>query len=162
MARKSISENEKNSKVVRWDRITHLISEEEIGTQSALAKRLNEEGFGVTQATVSRDISELGLIKAKKKDGGFCYKTPGSVAEKKIKNKFISIFNSVVTDVDDALNQVVIKCEIGMASAVCASLDLLEIKTIIGTIAGDDTILVITKSEKDAKELKETLKSFMQ
>ena len=135
--------------------IIKLISENEIETQTQLTEALMSEGFQVTQATVSRDINELGLIKIPSEYSGSKY----SVATNHINDKkeHITIFSKAVTDITYALHTVVVKTYPGMAQAVAASLDNIKIEEILGSIAGDDTILLITKSEQNALLVAEKL-----
>ena len=135
-------------KTDRHKKILELVDKYEIGTQEELAKILNDEGYNVTQATVSRDIKKLKLIKAHDENGVCRYMSPSvSTAEK-------NIFSDTIVTADYALNTVVLKCKTGMAQAVCASLDSMNYSEhIVGTIAGDDTIFVLMPSEKAAADL---------
>ena len=134
----------------------NLIETKEISTQEELTDKLKKMGFKVTQATVSRDIKELGLIKISSSDGGYKYapKQPSGTVEP----KHIDIFSGAVISVAFALHTIVIRTYPGMAQAVCASCDALIGNKVLGTIAGDDTILIITASEKEASEMCEELK----
>lgn len=118
---------------------------------------LQESGFPVTQATVSRDIKELRLIKSLDGDGTYHY----SVVQREndhISSKFHSIFQDAVQSIDYACNLVVVKCLPGLAQAACAAMDSLHWDTVIGTLAGDDTFVCITKSNENAIALVEELK----
>ncbi|MCQ2554665.1 MAG: arginine repressor [Clostridia bacterium] len=157
MPRKAAGTDEKNKKSVRFDEILNIISTEEIETQDELRLKLNERGFNVTQCTVSRDIRELKLVKSASQNGGYFYKVPKKQEATPASSHFNSLFTTVVVNIDSALNQVVIKTYSGMANAVCVAMDDLEWDNVIGTIAGDDTILIVTKSEAAAKELVYTL-----
>ncbi len=158
MARKSISEDRKNIKSVRWEAILKLIAEEEIGTQQDLAASLKAQGYNVTQATVSRDIRELGLVKHASKGGGYRYATAPSGNISKASEKFYSLFAHNVTHIESALNQVVVRTYQGMAGAICAALDSMSWDKILGTVAGDDTILIICRDEAGAHELSRQLR----
>ena len=151
MARKKTGEDLKKS--ARWELILKLISERSISTQKELAEALVENGFNVAQATLSRDIKELHLVKSVKPDGTYAYQAPGKSDPRKASSQFYQLFQNSVIRLDSALNQVVVHTYIGMAQAVCAAMDSMNFEEIIGTIAGDDTILVITKSEEEAKRL---------
>jgi len=153
MARKAHAGDEKNIKSVRWKEITRLIESETIQTQQDLLNRLNEQGYNVTQGTVSRDISELHLVKVRKADGIQCYKMPGSNTANPLASQFKTLFKSAVKGVDYAINMVVVKCFSGMADAICASLDAYELDGVLGTIAGDDTIFIVARSEEHARIL---------
>lgn len=156
MARKAHAGDDKNIKAVRWEEIISLVEKEDIGTQQELLDRLKEKGYDVTQGTLSRDISELQLVKTRKAGGGYCYRAhktdnqPGA-------NRFYSLFKTTAVKVESVMNQVVISTLPGMAEAICAAMDTIEWAGVLGTIAGDDTILVITRGEKEAKELEEKL-----
>lgn len=133
----------------RHEKILELIAKHSIDTQEELIGLLRREGFEVTQATISRDINELGLIK--KPDGGrYRYFAPAEPLETE---KYESIFRSAVISVDYASNIVVIKCHSGMANAAAAALDATDLPGVVGTLAGDDTIMVVARSEQDAVRL---------
>ena len=147
------------NKAVRYEAILKLIREQDIGTQKELAEALRKIGFDVTQATVSRDIRELKLTKAVRGEGRFAYRSEAENAEDlRVSAAFYTLFEASVVSVSQVLNQVVIRTLTGMANAVCAGFDSLSWEGVLGTIAGDDTILVITGSEESAKKLAEELK----
>ena len=131
----------------RQQKILELIKEHSVDTQEMLQKLLADSGFDVTQATVSRDIKEMKLIKKHIRHGVYRYAAPqaGSSLD--------SIFIDTVTGIDHALNTVVIKCRHGMAQAACAALDDMDVENIVGTIAGDDTIFALMRTEKHASDL---------
>ncbi|MBO7398881.1 MAG: arginine repressor [Clostridia bacterium] len=157
MAKKAYAGNEKNIRSVRFEAIKRIIMEEQIGSQQELLKRLNEEGYDVTQGTVSRDIRDLKLTRVALPGGGHRFEESKIRDETVISNQFRILFRTSVTKIDTALNQVVIKTYSGMAGAVCASMDSMQWEGMLGTIAGDDTILVIMRTQKDAEELSSTL-----
>ncbi len=135
--------------------IMKLVSEENIDTQESLQAALAERGFKVTQATVSRDIKELSLIKTVAPDGSYRYSIPslkksGMQGER---NPVLGFISDSVLAVDYAGNTVVVKCHVGMAQAVCAKLDSTEIENVVGTLAGDDTIFILMRTESDAQRL---------
>lgn len=144
-------------KIKRQSKILEIISENEICTQEALAEKLNEEGYIVTQATVSRDIKELKLIKLTTKSGKQKY--AAVTEEEGAGERFRRVFKDGVTSIDFARNIIVIKTLRGMAMAVAAGLDSMENNEIIGTIAGDDTIFCVVKNEEKAVKLIEKLKA---
>ena len=131
----------------RQYKILDIIKLHDVETQEMLQSLLLEYGFKVTQATVSRDIKELRLIKKAGNNGIYRYEVP---EENNTKQSF---FVDAVTSVDYAINTVVLKCHNGMAQAACAALDSMEYKNIVGTIAGDDTIFVLMRTENDARML---------
>ncbi|MBO5733987.1 MAG: arginine repressor [Clostridia bacterium] len=140
-------------KLSRHSKILDLISKFNIDTQEELAKRLSEDGYNVTQATVSRDIKNLKLIKVLDDSGVYKYAQSGAKdANANDKNLNSILVNSVV-GVDYALNTVVIKTHAGMAQAVGYVIDNVGFEEILGCVAGDDTILCVTKTEKSAGHL---------
>ncbi len=144
----------------RHARILDIIGEYPIETQDELLTRLKAEGFKATQATISRDIKDLRLVKTLGSDGKYRYVS----AEKNpadIRSNFTSLFSSSVNSVDIAQNIVVIKTLSGMAQAVCAALDSVNYKAVVGTIAGDDTIFIVCRSSELAAQLTEGLKKLV-
>ena len=139
-------------KIARHAKILELIEAYEIETQDELAQKLCEEGFQVTQATVSRDIKELSLVKTLGSNGQYKYDIPASTKDKSKspEDLFVNIFIQSGANVDIAMNTVVIKTHTGMAQAVCSKLDNTGYKALVGTIAGDDTIFALFKTEHDA------------
>ena len=144
----------------RHEKILELIGNRDIDTQEGLLKALAEEGFDVTQATVSRDIKELRLVKTLANNGSYKY-TTGKVATHDISSKFYTLFTDSVVSVSEACNLCVIKTVSGMAQAVCAAMDPLEFKGIVGTIAGDDTIFIACVSDIATQELTIELKKLI-
>ena len=126
----------------RHAKILELIAEFEIDTQEELLKKLNDKGFKVTQATVSRDIKELRLVKVQA-GSGYKYSLGSGKESVDMSFKFHTVFSESVLNVESAENMVVIKCYSGMANAACAALDSVSWKGLVGTIAGDDTVLCV-------------------
>ena len=141
----------------RHELIIKAIENRDISTQEELLLALREDGLDVTQATVSRDIKELGLVKSMGKNGRYRYSMPKS-ATGEAGRTFHNIIAPSVLWVDYALNTVVIKCYAGMAQAVCAAMDTMELSGVVGTLAGDDTIFVLYRNEGLAHELTNTLR----
>lgn len=139
-------------KTKRHTRILELIAEYAIETQEELLHYLNESGFKVTQATVSRDIKELRLVKVQAGDG-YKYATGAGLENTNISFKFHAVFSESANSIDYAENLVVIKCYVGMANAACAALDSVHWEGVVGTIAGDDTIFCVTRTKNDAAAL---------
>lgn len=134
----------------RQQAILKLIGEQEIDTQERLRALLMEEGFSVTQATISRDIRQLRLRKVHTETGVKYARASGDGMLSKL------LFD-VVTKVDYAMNIVVVHCLTGTAQAAATVLDGLELTKAVGSIAGDDTIFLLARSEADAKALQELL-----
>lgn len=129
--------------------IRKIIDQKPIETQEELAKELQKQGFKVTQATISRDIKELGLIKILKNNGKYCYAEPEGFSF--LTDKFLRMLKESIISMDSAENLIVVKTLSGAASAAAEAIDNLPWNEILGTIAGDNTILIIAKS-KDAVE----------
>lgn len=139
-------------KTRRHAKILELISQYDIDTQEELLRRLRDAGFAVTQATVSRDIKELRLVKALSSDGRYRYST-GKEENKEAAPKFYALLRDSVVSVNCAVNLVVIKTLSGMAQGICAAMDTMHWEAVVGTLAGDDTIFVATRSEQAARQL---------
>ena len=136
--------------------ICDLILKYEIETQEELVAKLLEAGCKVTQATVSRDIKELKLTKVISESGKHKYISSFS-GDKDKQDRLDAIFKSSIINADYALNTVVIKCGSGMAQAACAAFDAMNFDDVLGTIAGDDTIFVLMRSESSASKLTKNL-----
>lgn len=140
----------------RQNKIIEIIERYEITTQDALKKRLEDEGIVVTQATLSRDINELDLRKELSESGAYIY-----VRTQRSAVQCPPIFRDSISDIDYAMNTVVIKCHTGMAQAACAVLDKMDCSEIVGTIAGDDTIFALMRSEAAACGFADGLKEML-
>lgn len=145
----------------RLEKILQIINDRVILTQDDLQEALKSEGFDVTQSTISRDIKQLRLVKGHDSVGNYRYISP-SKAENSDRDlsHYREIFSRSVISVEYALNDIVIKCYNGMASSVCVAVDTVFSGRMLGTVAGDDTILIIMRSSEDARILSEELKSF--
>lgn len=142
----------------RQEAIIKIITEKEINTQNELVNELIQSGYNVTQATVSRDINELGLVKIAGKEKKFRYALHH--VEHKL-GKLSTLFKESVVKMDTAMNLIVIKTYDGSANAACLLLDKLDLPNIVGTLAGDDTILVIAKTPEDVPEIYAQLKEYI-
>lgn len=140
----------------RQDAILSLIEKENIGTQEELMLKLNKMGYKVTQATVSRDIKSLKLVKTPSANGQYKYTAVKNNSEN-IADKYRSILSHSVLSVDFAMNMVVIKCYSGMANAAAAALDGLVSEKIVGSLAGDDTVFVVCRTPDAAQEFKKLI-----
>lgn len=137
----------------RQEAILKIISEQPVATQELLIQLLSERGISTTQATLSRDIQQLSLVKQRDENGVYRYSLPAAaVAEK-------SFFEEAVLSVDYAMNTIVLKCRAGMAQGTCAAIDSVNHQGVVGTIAGDDTIFILVRSEADAKKLSKKFRS---
>lgn len=151
------------SKEKRQKEILSIITNNNISTQQELQDKLRDKGLNATQATISRDIKELSLVKTVSDSGVYKYDIPSSIKDRGKSPKEIlkNIFKEAVISVNFAMNIVVIKCHTGMAQAVCAKLDNAYFESIVGTIAGDDTVFAVLKSEAFAIEFVGMLNSFL-
>ena len=138
-------------KNVRQEKILDIIANNSISTQEQIMKKLLESGFDVTQATVSRDIKAMNLIKVQDNSGQYRYTAPKRDSDSQ--EKYDAILAHAVIDADYAMNITVIHCYPGMANAACASIDNIHFQNSVGTIAGDDTIFILNRTEDDAKKL---------
>ena len=137
-------------KKARHKKILSLISQHNIDRQEVLLEYLNNEGFQVTQATVSRDIKELNLVKIVASNGEYKY----------AQNTIVEDTESIKT-VDYALNTVVIKCHTAMAQAACEVFDSLHWDGVVGTLAGENTIFILVRSEEIAHNLCDKLRQYI-
>lgn len=145
-------------KVKRQSKIVELIKEHEIETQEQLAEMLNAEGFNVTQATISRDMRELKVTKVASAGGSQKYAVLDS-SDIQVSERLGRVFRDGVISMDYAQNIIVIKTLNGMAMAVAAALDSMGNNEVMGTIAGDDTIFCVVKTEQKAIRLIERLRN---
>ena len=146
----------------RQQKILEIIDNNIVLTQDDLQNYLLAAGFSVTQSTVSRDIKELRLIKGHDSAGNYRYvSSEARNNNKQAFSHYREIFSRYATSVDFALNDIVIKCVSGMASSVCVALDAMYNDMMLGTIAGDDTIFIVTRSENQALQLTNELKKMM-
>lgn len=147
-------------KTTRHNKILELINKYPITTQEELIDYLRREGYDVTQSTVSRDIKQLRLSKTLSADGKYRYQA-SPTAEKGAKNNFRSIFSSSVVSIETAMNIIVVKTFSGMAQAACAALDMMSFDPVVGTLAGEDTIIVVCKTVEDADACAEEFENYL-
>nr|WP_106779801.1 transcriptional regulator ArgR [Lysinibacillus timonensis] len=140
----------------RHMRIREIITNNNIETQDEIVDRLREAGYNVTQATVSRDIKELHLVKVPLQDGRYKYSLPADQRFNPLQ-KLQRALSDAFISIDGAAHFLVLKALPGNANAIAALIDRLDWSGILGTISGDDTILIICKSENDAEEVKDQL-----
>lgn len=139
-------------KLARHEKIMELISQYDIDTQEELAARLNDAGFKVTQATVSRDIRALKLTKVTGKEGKSKYAILNDVHHT-ADDKYMRVLKDALLGMDVGQNIIVVKTVSGMAMAVGAALDALKWEEILGCIAGDDTVMCVTRTSEQAQEV---------
>ena len=140
--------------------ILEIIENQAIETQEALSEALRKYVFDVTQATVSRDIKELRLFKVMGDDGVYRYAV-AERSEQGLTERLRRVFAETVQSVDYACNQIVIKTLPGGAHAAAEMVDTMRWKEVVGTLAGDNTILVILRTVEDAPEVVERFKGMM-
>lgn len=134
----------------RQTKILELIGQQDIETQAELTIELKKVGFNITQATVSRDIKELGLVKVVSSNNKYKYLYPENDDQN---SKLLNIFRESVLTIETALNQIVIKTISGSANSACIIIDKLNNDSIVGTLAGDDTIFIIIKTVEEVDEV---------
>ncbi|MCR4749989.1 MAG: arginine repressor [Lachnospiraceae bacterium] len=144
----------------RQTRILELIETMEIETQDELVEVLRSEGFNVTQATVSRDINELQLGKLPCGNGR---KKIGiqPAGNQHLTNKYIRVLRDGFMSMDSAQNILVVRTVSGMAMAVAASLDALRMKEVVGSIAGDDTIMMAIRSTEETQKVMDKIREYL-
>ena len=140
-------------KNARQQKILELIEKYDIDTQDTLIKKLSDEGYNVTQTTISRDIRQLNLVKGVAANGSYKYIVPTAA----YKENNVPILKSAITDsvtkIESAGNIVVVKTFPGMANALAVCIDSIHHDDIVGSVAGDDTILLVVKDASHATEL---------
>lgn len=143
-------------KALRHHRILELVSSEPMVTQDEMVRRLSQQGLKVTQATLSRDIKELGLVKTA--DG---YAAPGTAADAVPTPSLSHLLREFVVDVREAQNLLVLKTPPGSAQPVARAIDAEKWPELVGTIAGDDTIVVISSNAKSCRQLGKRIREQM-
>ena len=141
--------------------ILELIENKICLTQEDLQNGLQKAGFDVTQSTVSRDIRELKLVKGRDKDGNYRYLAHKTNNSPQDADQYVEMFSRAVKSIDFALNNVVIKCYTGMASSACVAVDEMFGNMMLGSLAGDDTIIIVTHGEDESEKLVDKLKNLL-
>ncbi|MGL5416952.1 MAG: arginine repressor [Clostridium sp.] len=141
----------------RHEKILEIISEKDIETQEELAEALRLAGFDVTQATVSRDIKNLRLIKMQSINGNYKYAEPKS-DNAKLSDKLANVLTNAVISVENIDKMVVVKTFTGGASAAAEAIDNLEFENIAGTVAGDNTIFILVRTIEGAELIVSSIK----
>lgn len=148
-------------KKIRHAKIVELVEKYNIETQEELANYLEQAGFIVTQATVSRDIRELKLSKIPIGNGRQKYMVLKQ-DDNHLSDKYIRVLKDGFVSMDQAMNILVIKSVSGMAMAVAAAIDAMKFPEVVGCIAGDDTIMIAVRSVEDTIVLKEKIQEMLQ
>jgi transcriptional regulator of arginine metabolism len=139
-------------KYTRQTKILDLISKKEIETQEELAEGLRAMGIDVTQATISRDIKELRLVKIMSNSGKYKYATIGQ-SQEGITDRLNKIFENSVVSIDNAMNTIVLKTIPGAAQICASAIDFMGLEEIVGTLAGDDTVFVVIRTLEDVEHV---------
>ncbi len=145
----------------RQNMILEIISQENIETQEQLLIRLQERGITSTQATISRDIKQMHLIKEPVGQGVYKYAVSGNRTKLNFAEKLRTIFRESITSIDCARNIVVLKTMPGLASAACSALDNMELSYMVGSLAGDDTAFLLMRDDESAIAFCEELKGML-
>lgn len=145
----------------RQNAIVEIISKHSIEKQEVLIDLLKKAGYDAAQATVSRDLRQMNITKVSDGKGGLKYALPIRNNEVTT-NDFEMAFAASIVSVAYAMNNVVIKTKNGMANAVAVGLDKIEIPEILGCVAGDDTIIIVTRTEIDADYVCDNVKKLME
>ena len=140
-------------KTQRQAKIVEIISTKDIETQEQLLQALQEAGYYSTQATISRDIKELRIVKELTGFGTYRYTTSSKDGSQTFSTRLNTIFRECITGFDYAQNMVVIKTMPGLASAAASAIDGMNMSVVLGTLAGDDTVLLILRTNEAASQL---------
>lgn len=141
--------------------ILDLVQKHTVRTQEELLKQLEGMGFDATQATVSRDIRELKIVKVSDGGGGYRYSTALPLGDGDFAQKLKKIFAEAVYKADFAGNIVVLKTYAGMGNAAGAAVDSMQLDGVVGTLAGDDTMLIVARTEESAEKICSRLKTMI-
>ena len=145
----------------RQEKMLELISRYEIDTQDELIDRLRDHGFEVTQATVSRDIRELKIAKMTTGNGTYRYVLPKQQSEPAAGMRFSNTLIDSIVSVDHACNLVVLKTYSGLAQAVAVGIDGMNMHQVLGCVAGDDTIMIVSRDEECATVIADRIRMLM-
>ena len=143
----------------RQAKIMEIISNINVETQEQLLALLQQEGFRVTQATISRDIKDLRIIKELTSLGTYRYAASASEVRNSFTSRLNTIFKECVVSFDYAQNIIVIRTMPGFASAAASAIDAMHMKTIVGSLAGDDTVMVVMRDNNAAAALCDEIRS---
>lgn len=144
----------------RQKRILELVTLFEIETQEDMMERLRSEGYAVTQATVSRDLKELKLTKVLTAHGTYRY-SPGTARTHTVNMRVNNAVAEAILHVDYSMNNVVIKTYPGLAQAVASAVDSLNLHNILGCVAGDDTVILVTRDSQSSEDISRGIRELM-
>lgn len=148
-------------KFQRQAKILDLIEHNQIETQEELSAKLCELGYDTTQATVSRDIKELRLVKTLSPSGKYYYATSAKEADISFTSRLRNIFRECVTSIESAQNMVVVKTLPGLAQAAAMAIDSMHIPNVMGTLGGDDTVFVVMRDTETALKFKHDTRAML-
>ena len=148
-------------KAKRQAMILEIVSTRDVQTQEELQEALQQEGFVCTQATISRDIKELRIVKEMTKFGTYRYASSSKEVAGTFSNRLNTIFRECITGYDYAQNMVVLHTLPGLAAAAAAAVDSMQMRFVLGTIAGDDTVLIIMRDQNAAAAFCGEIKSLL-
>jgi transcriptional regulator of arginine metabolism len=146
----------------RQQAILDLVKREPLGSQAAILDRLREQGYEVTQPTVSRDLEELGLVRVRDAEGHLRYASPAEASNGHGPERLHRVLAEYVIGMDASRNIVVVKTPPGSANVVAQVIDQVGLKNVIGTVAGDDTIMVVTREGVRASTVLDRLQELIQ
>lgn len=146
------------SKYGRQQAILRLVRERKVSTQTGLVRELASQGIAVNQSTVSRDIKELGLVKAPRGDG-YSYALPSNVTE--LTERSLRILREFIVSIDGSGQMAVIHTDSGNAHPVGEALDRIDLDSVVGTVAGDNTLLVILRDNTGWQQFREELEALL-
>jgi transcriptional regulator of arginine metabolism len=147
------------SKHARQQAILRLVRDHPVSTQGGLVHHLESEGIAVNQSTISRDIKDLGLVKTPRPDGGYCYSVPTNVVA--LTERSLRILREFATAVDGSGQLAVIHTDSGNAHPVGEAIDRLGIDDVVGTVAGDNTLLVILQEGTHWQQFRDELEDLL-
>ena len=145
----------------RQSMILDIIAKEHIETQEQLLEQLRKRGVASTQATISRDIKQMHLIKEPVGQGVYKYAVSGNRTKLNFAERLRTIFRESITSIDSAENMVVVKTMPGLASAACAALDSMDVGYMVGSLAGDDTAFLVMRDTESATAFCEEIKEML-
>lgn len=145
----------------RQRRILEIVEREPIDTQEQLQQKLQEQGVTCTQATISRDIKQLHLVKEPAGQGVYKYAVSGNRTTLNVAAKLRTIFRECIVSIDYAQNIVVVKTMPGLANGACSALDNMDMNDIVGSLAGDDTALLVMRNTEAAELLCQEIKDML-
>ncbi|MCI8841666.1 MAG: arginine repressor [Oscillibacter sp.] len=148
-------------KIDRQAMILEIIAQENIETQEQLLTRLQARGLRCTQATISRDIKQLHLVKEPAGQGVYKYAVSGNRTTLNVAAKLRTIFRECIVSIDYAQNIVVVKTMPGLANGACSALDNMDMNDIVGSLAGDDTALLVMRNTEAAELLCQEIKDML-